>query len=88
MRCYGSYVCIQIVYSCTKFKLSTDYLCSKMERRVAQTLNCFADKDFDLFADTDRPALMDLLHDYFCGDAPDSGMRAAVITKDALSNNE
>ena len=35
-----------------------------MERRIAQTLNCFADEDFDLFTDTDRPTLMDLLHDY------------------------
>ena len=44
-----------------------------MEQRVAQTLNCFANEDFDLFADTDRHALMDLLQDYFCGDAGKRG---------------
>ena len=58
-----------------------------MERRVAQTLNCFADEDFNLFADTNRPALMDLLHDYFCGDAPDTGMQHCCYYV-LMSNNE
>ena len=43
--------------------------CAMTERRVAETLNLIVDPDFDLFADSDRHALMDLLHDYFCGEA-------------------
>ena len=47
-----------------------------MESRVAGTLNYIAQEEFDIFAESDRHTLMDLLQDYFCtetADDPDSG---------------
>ena len=42
-----------------------------MEREVANTVNCLFEDDFDLFAACDRPALMELVEEYFCGEDPD-----------------
>ena len=42
-----------------------------MEREVANAVNCLFVDDFDLFVACDRPALMDLIEEYYCGEDPD-----------------
>ena len=42
-----------------------------MADRVAKTLTYIAKEDFQLFAPSDREALMSLVEDYFCGDDPE-----------------
>ena len=56
-------------------------LSTMMEQRVAQAVRCMGEDDFDLFGQSDRASLMELVTDYFCGDEQDfeeqsSGMRA------------
>jgi len=34
-------------------------------------VNCLFEDDFDLFGGSDRPALMNLIEEYFCGEDPD-----------------
>ena len=42
-----------------------------MECEVANVVSCLFEDDFDLFAVCDRPALMDLVEEYFCCEDPD-----------------
>ena len=42
-----------------------------MADRVARAIRYMGREDFDLVGDNDRPALMELVEDYFCGDDPE-----------------
>jgi len=42
-----------------------------MEREIATAVNCLFEDDFYLFGGSDRPALMNLIEEYFCGEDPD-----------------
>ena len=42
-----------------------------MERQVAQAVNRFLEDDIDIFGATDRPALMSLVEEFFCGEDPE-----------------
>ncbi len=45
---------------------------------MARAIRCIGQDDFDLFGDSDRNALMELVHDYFCGDDPEGKPRLEV----------
>ena len=42
-----------------------------MADRVARAIRYMGREDFDLVGDNDRPALMELAEDYFCGEDPE-----------------
>ena len=42
-----------------------------MECEIPTAVNCLFEDDFDLFGGSDRPALMNLIEEYFCREDPD-----------------